>query len=463
MKRMGMVAAAMVFMCGPVAAQDATSQLMTAAAGKANVLAQISYEYVRDASQPVPSQKYTAQAICIDKEKGLFMTYGIVAGMRSSEINDLRLSSPGDSGATLKAEFLWTDRETNISFLRATEPGDFIAVGFNTKADLKIGAKVVSVGMFEDDPAHSPYVSVGYISSVMQIPGKIVLVASGMLTNDGSPVMNEAGEFIGVTMSQFLRYQVRTNQGVQEMALDSKAMGHFFRPAGEFTHVLDYVKATPNKPRVLSWIGVLNFREVDDSGVIKADVPAVVVGRVVADGPAAAVLKENDLIVAINGQGLEKFSSPVLTRNAFALKLIRMAPGQPVKLTIRRDGKQSDVQVVTAAQPQDDSQTPQFIVTQLGFRVRERAELDKYLMPKEMAQVPGLVVIQVGPNTSADRANLRGGDIITSVNNEPVTKMAEFKSKVTTALTKNPGSAVVVGIQRVDEKKDLLLQPPVGQ
>ena len=462
MKRLGLASVVMVLVCGPAMAQDATSKLMTLAASKANVLMQVSYEYVQDASQPVPTQKYTAQALCLSKE-GLFMTYGIVAGMRSSEINDLRLTPPGDTGPGIKAEYLWTDRETNISFLRATEPGDFAPAVFNTKVDLKVGAKVASVGMFEDDPAHAPYVSAAYISAVMRIPGRIALVASGTLTNDGSPVMNETGEFIGVTMSQFLRYQVRTNQGVQEMAMDPKAMGHFFRPASEFVHVLDYVKASPNKPRVLSWIGVLDFRAVDENSVLKAEVPAVVVGRVVADGPAASVLKENDLIVAINGQGLEKFSSPILTRNAFALSLIRMAPGQAVKLTVRRDGKQADVQVMTAAQPQDDSQVPRFIVTQLGFRVRERAELDKYLMPKEMAGVPGLVVLQVGQNTAADRAGMRAGDIVTSVNNEPVTKVAAFKTMVTSALTKNPGSAVVVAVQRGDDKINMVILPPASQ
>ena len=261
-------------------------------------------------------------------------------------------------------------------------------------------------------------------------------------------------------MSQFLRYQVRTNQGVQEMALDSKAMGHFFRPASEFAHVLEYARKNPTKPRVLSWIGVLDFRPVDESSVLKAEVPAAVVGKVATDGPASAVLKENDLIVAVDGNGLEKFTSPVMVRNAFALNLIRMEPGRKVKLTIRRDGKQMDVEVTTAAQPQDISQVPQFIVTQLGFRVRERAELDRYLMPTEMSKVPGLVVMQVGQNTSADRSNLRPGDIILTVNNEPVTKVEAFKKMITYALNQNPTMAVAFSVQRGKDVIIVQIQPP---
>ena len=462
MKRLGMVAVAvaMMGMSAPAMAQDATSKLMAAAAEKANVLMQVSFEYVQDASQPVPTQRFVAQAICISKE-GLFMTFGIGMGMRSAEMNDLRLTAPGENGVSVKAEFLWTDRETNISFLRATEPGDFTPATFVTKGDLKIGARVATVGMFEADPARSPYVSVGYVASVIRMPGQFALVTGGSTTNEGSPVLNEAGEFIGVTpMSQFLPYQVRTNQGVQEMQLESKTMGHFFRPAGEFVHVLEYAKKNPTKPRVLSWIGVLDFRAVDESSVLKAEVPAVVVGRVAAEGPAAAVLKENDVIVAIDGKGLEKFSSPILIRNAFVLKLFRMTPGQAVKLTIRRDGKQSDVEVMATAQPQDDSQVPRFIVTQLGFRVRERAELDRYVMPEKMAKVPGLVVMQVWQQTSAERANLRPGDIVMSVNNVPVTKVAAFKSEVLSALSRNPGTAVTLVVQRDQDTLTLPLQPP---
>jgi len=461
MKRLGMVVVAVAVMGSPVMAQDATSKLMALAAERSVSLMQISYEYTQDASVPVPPQKYTAQAICLTKE-GLFMTYGIVAGMRAQDISDLTLTPPGDIGPSVKAEFLWTDRETNISFLRATEKkGDFVPVEFNTRAELKIGAKVATVGMFEDDPAHTPYVNVGYISSVLRLPGPIVLVAGGSTTNDGSPVLNEAGEFIGVTMSQFLRYQTRTPQGVQEVQLDPKALGHFFRPASEFAHVLDYARKNPTKPRVLSWIGVLDFRALDENSIFKSDVPAVVVGKVADGGPAASAgLREHDIIVAVDGKGLEKFSSPMLVRTAFVLRLIRLAPGQTATFTVRRDDKQTDVKVTAAAQPQDDTQVARYVVRQLGFLVRERAEIDKYILPAEMADTAGLLVLQVQQNSPGDRAGLRPGDLVVSVNNEPVSKMAAFKSMMSTALGKMPPAAVSISVRRGGDTIPLVLQPP---
>jgi len=210
---------------------------------------------------------------------------------------------------------------------------------------------------------------------------------------------------------------------------------------------------------VLSWIGVLNFRPVDDNSVVKAEVPAVAVGRVAPEGPASSTLKEGDLIVKVDGKGLEKLPSPGLIHDAFVLKLVRMAPNQTLTLTIRRDGKESDVQVVTAPQPQDDTLAPRFIVTQLGFRVRERAELDKFIMPPDVAKVDALVVLQVVQGSPADRQGLRTGDLIVSVNTEAVSKVAAFKTKVTAALTKSPTSAVTFVVRRGSETHTFTIPP----
>jgi len=464
MKRVLMVAAAMLYVGTVLAQEIPTSKLMEAALGKANVMMQMSYDYTQEASKQVPAQKYSFQAICLTKD-GLFMTFGISQGMRSQEITNLKLTAPGENGKSYKAEFLWADRETGLAFVRATENGEFTPASFNSAATLKVGTRLFSVGIFEDDPAHGLYVAPGYVSGVFRWPGKVVLVSGGSTVNEGAPILNEEGQFVGISVSQFLRHQVRTQQGPQEMQLESKVMGHFVHPASEFAHVIDYAIKNPTKKRQLSWIGVLNFDPVDEAGLVKVDVPAVIVGKLAKGGPAEqAGLKERDVVVKVDGKGLEKFSSPVLVRTAMALNLIRMPAGQKVTLTVRRGDKEFDVPVTVTPQPQDESDVERYIVTQLGFMVRDRAESDAFVMPEEIAGVDGLLVLQVPKNGPADKAGLQPGDMITQLNNERVSKVQTFKTMLDKAMTDKPNAPVNVTIQREKAKPvTLAIYPPAPE
>jgi hypothetical protein len=59
------------------------------------------------------------------------------------------------------------------------------------------------------------------------------------------------------------------------------------------------------------------------------------------DGPAAGKLEEQDVLVAIDGQ-------PITTRAA-AIQLSWLEPDKPVRLTVRRNGLPTDVEIVPVA------------------------------------------------------------------------------------------------------------------
>jgi PDZ domain-containing protein len=72
---------------------------------------------------------------------------------------------------------------------------------------------------------------------------------------------------------------------------------------------------------------------------------ALVVG-IASDVPAARELDPGDVIVAVDGV-------PVKTPDALRREIGKRAPGDPVRLTIRRDGEARDVTVRTVANPSD--------------------------------------------------------------------------------------------------------------
>jgi Lon-like protease len=69
---------------------------------------------------------------------------------------------------------------------------------------------------------------------------------------------------------------------------------------------------------------------------------------VYSDGPSAGKLDSDDVIIAVNGV-------PIRTPTELRREIQRHKPGQPVRLTVRRDGKVSDITVRTIANPQDPS------------------------------------------------------------------------------------------------------------
>jgi PDZ domain-containing protein len=66
------------------------------------------------------------------------------------------------------------------------------------------------------------------------------------------------------------------------------------------------------------------------------------------DAPASKELDPGDVIVAVDGV-------PVTTPAELRVEIGKRKPGEPVRLTIKRDGKASDVTVRTVANPSDPS------------------------------------------------------------------------------------------------------------
>jgi serine protease Do len=139
--------------------------------------------------------------------------------------------------------------------------------------------------------------------------------------------------------------------------------------------------------------------------------------------PAAeAGIKGGDVIVKLEGEDVVDESQ---LRNTLSL----MKPGTTVNMTVNRGGEMMDFEVTLTEledetepevqQEEGGSEMSGVIVEELDNRIRQQLRLEE--------SVDGVVVMRVAPSSKAFSEGLRRGAVITSVNRQPVTSVAEFE------------------------------------
>lgn len=156
------------------------------------------------------------------------------------------------------------------------------------------------------------------------------------------------------------------------------------------------------------WLGVslqpLTSELADSLGMDEAQ--GVLVADVVPDSPAdRAGIRRADVLTAIGGK-------PTKDGKALARKVGAMAPGDSVNLTVVRDGKALEIEVELAGWPGADDQ-----VSDARGPERESGPSLGVLLEERNDR---LVVAGVRPDSPAAEAKLRRGDVLVSVDNEPV-------------------------------------------
>ena len=176
----------------------------------------------------------------------------------------------------------------------------------------------------------------------------------------------------------------------------------------------------------------------------------------VTPGSAAdkAGVKQGDVIESFNGQPVQDFNS---LRNRVAAT----TPGTTADLTIVRDGAEKRLSVKLAeAKPSkgagDDGEPDSTDKAALGVSVAPLTpEMASRLGTKS---TEGLFVQNVDPDGRAADAGIRSGDIIESVNRQPVKSVEELRS----ALKRNADRPVLLLISREGSSIFVTVKPANG-
>jgi len=336
-------------------------------------------------------------------------------------------------------------------------------VRFATTAGATVGKQVFSVGLLDGWLGFEPYLGAAYVSARVRVPGPLVYVAGGALTNIGSPVFAADGTAIGmVTVQQLPKVvNLQSGGGSGSAVVQDTRESTCFLPVDDFAHVL--AKDTRPVPgKRLPWIGVLGF-QAHDERAIQLGVPAVRVVRVVPKSPAGqAGLKDGETITGFNGQTLERLPTPDLTRLNFERTLNRLPAGTPIELTVVAGPAPKILKMTVASFPVMPREAKKYPNPTFGLIVREKVELDEALDPGPTAKEKGLYVVAVGNASPAAIAGLKGEpdfNLIVKVAGQDVDTVAKFKDIVEGELARNPKAAIGMTVHKGALSENVVLTP----
>jgi serine protease Do len=204
-----------------------------------------------------------------------------------------------------------------------------------------------------------------------------------------------------------------------------------------------------------SWLGV-ETREVSAENAKELKLPAergVVVGRVTPDSPAAkAGLKEKDVITEVNGQRVEGAAQ-------FRRMIHEIPAGRTAQLGIWRDGRAENLSV-TLGKAEENHRTwmnaapgafsfrmpeveiPEIPPMDLGGQVmmfpgaHARLGIDAEDIGGQLGSYfgapdgEGILVRSVNSGSPAEKAGLKAGDVITTLNGERIRTVGELREKL---------------------------------
>jgi len=421
----GWIAVAVALLPLTAAAADPAEILSSVHSQAAQSLAVLEYEVEGADGQ---TNRVTGVALCLDG-KGTFLTVHLSARLPIDRIKDgsLTLRASGVDATKVPATLLGIDPVSGLGFVRTQN--DTAAPWRPARLanrSLAVGQPVVSVGLSAHDPARPAVAGLAYVGGVLRVPQRIVQVTGGTLTALGSPVFSADGKMIGLVMEQLPEgSQMLTRGGQTNVRLQAQQQTSYFTPLSELVHVLNNIPVK-GKVRRPPWIGIAQYDTATEELLSLHDNidRAVAVGKVIPETPAdRAGIDSGELIVSLNGQPLEKMATPQLTMQNFVRQMRRLKRGATVKLGIvGKDGRTREVPVTVEDMPKRPDEAPRLLARRLGFEVREKVPLDRYLTGGATAGVPGLLVTRVDPRGPAAQAlpSLQPDDLIVQANGKKV-------------------------------------------
>jgi predicted metalloprotease with PDZ domain len=231
-----------------------------------------------------------------------------------------------------------------------------------------------------------------------------------------------------------------------------------------------------------SWLGVETHEvTADKAKELKLSAErGVVLGEIVPDSPAAkAGLKENDVVTDINGQRVEGAAQ--------FRRIIREIPaGRTVQLTVWRDGR---TQTLSATLGKSEERRRSVKIAgptpgAFAFRIPEipeipsmdwsggwlaggqpRLGIDAEDLTGQLGTFfgapdgEGILVRDVNSGSAAEKAGVKAGDVITSLNGERIRSVGELREKLS-AKRDEKDRAVKLGVLRNKAEVSLTVELP---
>jgi serine protease Do len=355
-------------------------------------------------------RSFTSQSLgsgFVWSSEGIIVTNNhVVEGASSITVNF-------SDGTQLPARLIGVDPDSDVAVLRV-DAKNLLAAPVGTSADLLIGETVIAVG---NPFGLSGTVTTGVVSALgRSVPSKeagrtftdfIQTDASINPGNSGGPLLNIEGRVIGINTMIFANAQ---------------GIG-FAIPVDRAKKVVQDILRYGQVHS--AWIGAVTAtitpEEARRTG-LRASRGALV-ARVISGSPAqAAGLRTGDIITAVAGK-------PIDSREAFSTLTATVAAGQPLPLTVARDGKTESISVRPSEAPGDLGLRILWEIA--GLRVADRGR--------------AVVIDEIARGSRSENIGLAQGDVIVGVNGVEVASVKDLNQALTQSAER---SSVVLQVAR---------------
>jgi len=323
-------------------------------------------------------------------------------------------------GKGYDAKVIGRDPETDLALIKITPDKPLQALSLGDSDDAKVGQWVVAIG--------NPFglentVTSGIISAKGRVIGAgpyddfLQTDASINPGNSGGPLLNLDGEVIGINTAI-----IASGQGIG-----------FAIPSGIAKNVVAELKDNGAVKRGLLGVNIQDIDENTAKALGLDEAKGALVAQVNGDGPAEkAGVKTGDVISEVNGKAVK--DSRDLTRTIGA-----MAPGDKVEITLLRKGDEKTVSATLA------SRDPKMVAEAASGSGQSDEALGMAVRPLEKQEAKalglkkddGLLITDVADGSVAAEGDLRQGDVILEVNQQPVETPDELSQAVQTAAKKS--------------------------
>ncbi|HEY5653572.1 MAG TPA: DegQ family serine endoprotease [Pontiella sp.] len=317
-------------------------------------------------------------------------------------------------GRKYDAKLIGTDPKSEVALIKIEDGGELPFLELGDSDELEVGEWVLAAG---NPFGLSQTITAGVVSAkgrdevgIAEFGNFIQTDAAINPGNSGGPLLNINGEVVGINTAIYTRTGGYMGIG-------------FAIPINQAENIKDQLIRHGKVSR--SVLGIF-IQEVDDELAASfglEEFGGILISQVVEDSAAEeAGLQEGDIIVEMD-------SRPVGRIGAFRNKVAATPPNSKVVLRIFRDGKYKTISAITkeleGTEGKESSNDNPKIHEKLGIIIDELDSRTAHQMG--ISDDEGVLISEVEPGGAAWRAGLKVGQVITSVNRQPVGCVRDFK------------------------------------
>jgi serine protease Do len=353
----------------------------------------------------------------IDREGFVLTNFHVIDGAE-------RITVTLADGRAYRGEVVGTDPAIDVALLRIPGASDLPEAPLGNSDQLRVGEWVCAIG---NPLGYVHSVTVGVVSFIgrklfdASLDDYIQTDAAINFGNSGGPLINSAGEVIGINS-----------------AISSRASNIGFAvPINQAVAILPQLKTRGRVSRGFMGVGLTDITPALQRSLnLSVDYGAMVQDVNAASPAERAGLRAYDVIVDVDGRR-------VLTNEELIRDISARQPGTMVRLGIMRDGHRQPFNVKLAERPTREEDPaagaignrrspppPEPLDEQrLGLAVRE---LDRnFIGRREIpAAVQGVVISRVDPTGPGFQALLRRGFVIMEINRRAVRSVSDYERQV---------------------------------